>query len=169
MSDFAKSSLRPMANTVEGHRRDDDPADDRFLDPFGPTHLLSSHVQDCDNQCSDQATKNGTLAAEQTATADHHGGDHKQFVRDRGGRLAGAADKRKLHDSGQAAEQPGQGVDDDLGPLDRHTAEAGRVFARADGKDVPPERKGFFEKLKEYFTAERPLSEWRFRAEWPPP
>src|SRR3972149_3834308 len=82
MPEFAQSSHRPMANTVEGHRRDDDPADDRFLDPFGPTHLLSSHVQDCDNQCSDQATKNGTLAAEQTATADHHGGDHDQFLRD---------------------------------------------------------------------------------------
>ena len=66
-----------MPNLVNGNGGDDDATNDHLLDPFGPPHLLATHVENGNSQCSDQGTENRSLTPTETRTANNHRGNHK--------------------------------------------------------------------------------------------
>ena len=58
-----------MAQAIQRNRRDDNAADDHFLNPLRPAHLLPAHVEDRDDECADERAEDRAFASAEARAA----------------------------------------------------------------------------------------------------
>ena len=87
-----------MTQLVDSDGHNNDAANDHFLHPFVPVHLLATHVKNGDDQRSDQRSENLAFNTGKTGSTNNDGRDHKQFIHHGRRRLADSInDAVQLH------------------------------------------------------------------------
>ena len=132
------TTLDHLLDLVDGHGEDDHRAGDDLLPERGDPHDDQAVGQEADHEGADDRAAHGAPAAGQGRTADDHGGDGVELVE--GAEVGGGgADVGDLEDADDPRAQPGDDVDPDLHPLDRHAGQLGGKQVAAAGVDVPAE------------------------------
>src|SRR5690606_27446588 len=129
-----------LARPVRVDGEQDHAAEDDVLPFLRDRHDLQPVVQHRDDQGADDRTDDRPLAAREGGPPDHDGGDRLQLVAHPGGRLR-RAEAGGDHHPGQAGEQAGERVDDDLPAADVDPGERGGLLVAADGVGVAAEHR----------------------------
>ena len=116
-----------MPHTIQHYRQDDDPARDHELDVACQSELGASVSDDGHDQRADDAAEYGSLPAGEACPADHARGDDIKFHADRGGRIP-HGQVRELEDPGDCRQRSAEHIDEELGSLDAHAAQARGLF-----------------------------------------
>src|ERR1043166_3099899 len=113
--------------TINRNRKNNQRADDDFLNIVGPTHLLASVAQEGHDQRANHRAEYAAFSATEAAATDPQGGDYVQL---QAGGHSGTAlpQTRHLHHTGQPKKQAGQSVDVNLQAISRDATGASRSF-----------------------------------------
>ena len=109
---------------------DDDHAGDDHLPFLGHGHDAQAVDEHAHDECADDRAQDGAFAAAERGAADDHRGDGVQFIACAQGRL-GRIEARGNDHTGQAAEDPAQGIDRRLPQVDIDARQARGFFVAA--------------------------------------
>src|SRR5687767_11964073 len=127
IQESCKTACSLVAPAIDRNSYNNDRADDDLLNVVGPTYLLASISQKRHDQSADHRSQNASLAAIQTASADHNGSDDVQ-LRSGSNRRIALSQTRHLHHSCETEEQSCKTIDPDLQSVGGNPARAGSSF-----------------------------------------
>src|SRR5262245_8481876 len=112
-----------MPESVQRGGKDYRATDEDLLDIGADADDVAAAVKGVQHQHSQGAAGNGSFAAEEAGAANHDGGNHIQLGATEFGGYGGH-ERGSHHDPGKPRRRPGDGVADDLVPLDADAAQA---------------------------------------------